>query len=220
MKATREFAHCTDYEFYEQYSSQASTVAASLGGSTGENAKKLYELHKRHGEQVSAVLETLVGNHRAEIARGEVEANSLLGIIAGTKSVSSKTSPDAQRIKVTGVERWEDLTIEIIGVDAAKVYVNGAYQVYTAFQMGFGDRRSNKHSQLWELLVDFAEANGQLVWSTKERTKDWDRKDFKRLRRVLQTFTGLSDDPFKPWTRSEGYVTRFKVLYDRSIPKA
>lgn len=220
VKAGREFAHFTEYEFSEHYISQVSTVAASIGGNTGENVKKLYELHKRYGEQVMAVLEDVVGKYQAEIARGEVQPNSLLGIIAGTKSVSKRSRPLVQRIMVSGIEKWEDLTIEIVGLDAAKIYVNGEYQVYTAFQMGFGDRRTNRHNQLWELLVDFAEAKGQLIWSTRERTKDWDRTDFKRLRRLLQIFTGLPDDPFKPWTRSEGYVTRFKISYDRSIPIA
>lgn len=111
---------------------------------------------------------------------------------------------------------WEDITIEIVGLDAAKILVGNRIFAASAFEMGFEDRRKKLPNLLWELLIDLAEANGNLGWTTQQRRKNWDTKDFQRLRNTLRAFFNLSDDPFQPYTSETGYQTRFKILYDHT----
>jgi 7-cyano-7-deazaguanine synthase in queuosine biosynthesis len=200
--------------FFIKYG-EASRLVGHLDMRVGDAAPKLLELHKRHGSQVCSAMTKLVHEHADLISRKNVHPESLLAMIAGPATTAVKTS---QRPAVSLPEgtKWEDITMEIIGLDAAKVYVGSETFAVTAKELGFLDKKRGRTNRLWDLLSDFAEAKGTLGFRTKERSREWNQKDIQRLRNALKAAFGLFGDPILPYDKKTGYSTRFKILYDRS----
>ncbi len=177
----------------------------------------MLDLHKRHGQQVCQVLQSVVQAHGGLIARGAVPANSMLSMVADTSESTSIVTKSGRAISVPEGTEWEDITIEIVGLDAAKVFIGDQFYAVTAFDMGFKGHKKNDAGRIWNLLVDFAEAGGTLRWDSHERTQKWYHKDFQRLRNALKRFFGMTEDPLLPYDKKEGYRARFKILYDRTV---
>ena len=216
IKAAREFGKTTTGDFYGNFPA-AIDILSSLAMKADESAGKLVELHRRHGEQFTRVFSTVVEAAGEVIGRGTVPANSMLSMILGQSPQETPNQPARPMIELPEGTRWEDITIEVVGNDAAKILVGGQNFAASAFEMGFWDRRKNLPNRVWDLLVDFAEARGTLCISSKERSREWKRWDFQRLRRTLQTCFGLTDDPLLPYDPVTGYKTCFKILYDRTV---
>lgn len=216
IKAARDFENADVVSFFGRYG-QAMTVVASLEMKSDEAANRLLELHKRHGQQVCQVLQSIVETHGGLIARGAVPANSMLTMIADTSESKSIAARSDRVVSVPEGTTWEDITIEIVGLDAAKIFIGDQYHVVTAFEMGFEHRRKKLTNQLWDLLLDIADAGGTLKWRSPERSKDWTSKDYQRLKNTLKKYFGLRSDSFFPYDKKLGYKTRFQILYDRSV---
>ncbi len=201
-------------EFYWHFG-EASRIVDKLGMRVSEAGPKLFELHKRHAVQVCEALTKLVHLHADLISRGSMNADSLLAMIAGSATPSNKTlQPPALTLPDGTV--WEDITLEIVGLDAAKVYVGSQVLAVTAEKLGFLDKKKRTPNRLWDLLVDFAEAKGNLRSKSQERSREWNLKDIQRLRAALRTAFGMVTDPIS-YSDENGYSTNFKILYDRTL---
>ncbi len=216
IKAARDFENVDVVSFFSRYG-QAMELVTSLAMKSDEAANRLLDLHKRHGQQVCQVLQSVVEAHGGLIARGDVPANSMLSMIAERTVAPAIVTKGDQTISVPEGTTWEDITIEIVGLDAAKIFIGDQYQVVTAFEMGFEHRRKKLTNRLWDLLLDITDAGGTLKWRSPERSRDWTPKDYQRLRNTLKTYFGLLSDPFFPYDKELGYKTRFQILYDRSV---
>lgn len=74
---------------------------------------------------------------------------------------------------------------------------------YTYVEMGFKDERSANPNQAWiDLETIVAKSHGTLT-ATKHRKK--------RLSDRLKAFFDLTDDPFHPFRKNQGWVARFKI---------
>ena len=216
VKTGRDFAQLDHHGFLSSFP-MAASIASSLDGRSGDNAVKLQELHQRHGQQVCSVMETYVGANKGRIARGDVASNSLLSMILGGPAAARAKSPAKRAWSLPDGTKWEDITIEIVGLDAAKIFVGDVMHAATAAEMGFEDKKKGAPNQLWHLLIDLAEANGSLNWKTPARSRDWTTTDFQRLRKSLKQYFSLDDVPFHPYSRKSGYVTKFEILYDHTV---
>ena len=214
IKTAREFEQMDSFEFFRTHPI-ATSILMSLDGSSDENAARLFELHRRHGQQVCTVLEKFVEANKGLIARTGAPRKSLLGMIAGTFPVPESHHAAKRAWKLPPGTQWSDITVEIVGVDAAKIIVGDDVHAASAAEMGFEDRKKKIPNQLWDLLVDFAEGGGTLRQRSPERTKDWTPKDFQRLRSALKAYFQLEDNPIQ-YLRKDGYHTAFQILYDRS----
>jgi 7-cyano-7-deazaguanine synthase in queuosine biosynthesis len=218
VKAGREFSQLDIYGFFGQFS-EAVSLIPPLGLKPNEAAIQIYDLHRRHGGQVCDVLEKVVEKHRSLIVGGEVPNNSLLSMIIEQPTKPGPEIRDFRILKMPPLSDWSELTIEIVGNDAAKLFMGGQYYAATAFDMGFRDRRKNNPNRLWELLCDFAEVGGTLSWQSKQHSRAWKPQDFQRLRKTLRWFFRLGSDPLFPYNKKEGYRTRFQILYDRTVKR-
>ena len=214
IRTAREFEQMSAFEFYRVHG-MAASIVTMLNGRADNNAARLFELHQRHGQQVCAVLEKFVDANKGLIARNGVPEKSLLSMIAGTMAVPGEKRPPKRDWELPPGTTWIDITIEVFGVDAAKIIVGDDTQLVSARDMGFEDHKKKIPNQLWDLLVDLAEAGGILRQKSRERSKNWTRKDFQRLRSTLKTYFGLDGDPIT-FEKKIGYQTRFKILYDRT----
>jgi 7-cyano-7-deazaguanine synthase in queuosine biosynthesis len=214
IKAAREFGKCAPSDFFFTYP-QAMDIVTSLPMRAYESADMLFELHQRHGQQFTQVFSQTIAASHEMIGQGTVPANSMLGMIASQPSDEVAKTESPPKIELPEGTKWEDITIEIVGNDAAKILVGDLPQAATALNMGLWDRKKRLPNKVWELLVDFAEAGGHLLKTSKERSRDWQPKDFQRLRIALKQFFRIQDDPL-PYTKDAGYKTRFHILYDRT----
>lgn len=217
IKTARDFEQQDVFDFYRNYGGPATAIVTSLSGKADENASKLYDLHRRHGVQVCAVLERFIDSNKSLIARSGVPQDSLLGMILGMKGIDQDKKTPKRGWRLPPGISWEDITIEIVGVDAAKIIAGADTHAASAQEMGFIDKRKKAPNQLWDLLVDFAEAGGNLRWDSTARSRDWNSKDFQRLRSGLKEYFQLEEDPFEKYRKEDGYRCRFKILYDRSV---
>jgi 7-cyano-7-deazaguanine synthase in queuosine biosynthesis len=215
IKAAREFSKMTPGEFIYSFP-QVTDILGSLPMKADDSAPLVFELHQRHGRQVCQSLGEIVTSNESIIAQGDVPANSLLSMIFGQSTEAASKLVTKPKIELLEGTRWEDITIEIVGNDAAKILIGDLPQAATALNMGLWDRKKRLPNKVWELLVDFAEAGGHLLKTSKERRRDWQPKDYERLRKALRDFFHLKDDPL-PYTKNAGYKTRFRILYDRTV---
>ena len=162
------------------------------------------------------MLERFLDANKGLIARTGVPKNSLLSMIVGGAPAPKIHSAARRTWELPSGTSWPDITVEIIGLDAAKIIVGDEIHAASAAEMGFENRKKKIPNQLWDLLIDMAEAGGTLRQRSPERTKDWTPKDFQRLRKVLKAFFQLDGDPIQ-YKRKEGYHTCFKILYDRTV---
>ncbi len=215
IRTAREFELMDAFEFYRTHG-MAASIVTSLDGRADDNAARLFDLHKTHGQQVCSVLEKFVDTNKGLIARSGVPPKSLLSMITDTASTSDSERPANRDWELPAGTQWSNITIEIVGTDAAKIIVGDDTHAASAYDMGFEDRKKKMPNQLWDLLVDLAEAGGTLRRQSPERTKNWEPKDFQRLRKTLKAYFRLDSDPI-PYERRNGYHTRFRILYDRSV---
>jgi 7-cyano-7-deazaguanine synthase in queuosine biosynthesis len=197
--------------FYAKYG-QTHNILRHLGLTTGEAAKKLFELHERHGRQVCSVLETQIREHARPIANGTVNPDSMLAMVIGQPKSRSKKKPVVARFPSLPDLSWKAITIEMVSVDSVRIRVGSFSRTYTGYAMGFCDnRKKNALNKQWDLLWQFADGEGKLNWSNP-RAMGGAYKRVNLLRQTLKVFFGLEDNPISDYERDTGYVAHFKIV--------
>jgi len=153
--------------------------------------------------------EVLVLDERGRFVLGEnltldgVLADFRSGVLPSADDQSGMifflTPPDA---------RWENVTIRFRDDHTVSVNVSGVSQVCHYTKMGMADGRNGNPTKQWELLRDFAEAQGHFDWSnrTADRKKQKRRED---LAKDLRRFFRIEGDPFV--AEGTGWRARFAV---------
>jgi hypothetical protein len=82
-------------------------------------------------------------------------------------------------------------------------------------QMGLAlKRKAEQPAAPWTTLTVLATTEGQIAWHDRKvdpDTRSTVKKQVSRLRGVLRRLFGIEDDPFVPYTKDEGYKTRFRI---------
>ena len=197
-------------EFFQRFG-EANRVLGYLGIPCSEAAEKLFELHRRQGEQACTVIEDQVSCNANRIARGQIHSKSLLAMILGQlrKKLGSRLPP--MTFPTPDGTQWEDIEIEIIADDLARIMVKGKTYRYTGVDMGFRDgRRTDFLNKQWDLLLVFAQGKGVLSWESLGAKARMYKKVY-LLKKTLQAFFRINDSPIATYKRGIGYVTRFSV---------
>jgi hypothetical protein len=192
---------------------EVSRILPYTGIPTSQAAEKLYELHKRQGEQVCSVIIEKIKQYAGLIEEGRVPRNSLLGFVLG-RSVK-RGIPDTPSCSFPTPEgaHWKDVNIEIISNESVRIRVMGVTKIYTAFDMGFRDRRRmDMMNRQWDLLVRFAEKNGVIQWEQRGGERSI-YKIIQRLKETLKLFFRIDGSPIHNYQRSVGYRTKFIISY-------
>lgn len=185
-------------------------VLNHAGLTPSETARRVFELHRRHGRQVGEVIAKQLERNIDNIRLKKIDPNSLLAILV-RQPIRKKIEPCLVTFPTPGGTRWEDITIEIRSDDSARIKVDDFVKTYTAIEMGFRDgRRGDRPNLQWDLLVLFAEKNGILSWESGNGGPVIYKK-IQRLKDVLKAFFQLRDSPVKTYQKKSGYMTRFKI---------
>lgn len=109
--------------------------------------------------------------------------------------------------------RWSDITIRFIDQHQVHVQAGRTSDVLHFTQLGMADARKNpaEPNRQWALLVDFAEGDGVVRWSTTAENRRR-QKQKEELSKLLRAFLGLSEDPFEPLEDRRGWRARFRII--------
>lgn len=210
VRHAQDLAKMSDTEFFGRFG-EAHRCLQHIGPTTSEAANMLYDLHHRHGKQVCSVVEDQIRQNAETIRLKQVPHNSLLGMIIGP--VRGKAAEDDSVLQFPTPEGagWDEVHIEIISDDSARIRVRDITLTYTALDMGFRDRRKRDLPNLqWDLLKKFAKHNGVISWASPEGKKSIYKK-VQLLKRTLLGFFQLKGNPIGDYDKVVGYVTRFSI---------
>jgi hypothetical protein len=205
-------------EFFSRFG-EISRLLGYLDLPAPEAAERIYNLHKRQGEQTYEAVEKQIHDNAGMIADKRVPAKSLLAMLIRQPVRQPVSEHSVAEFPTPEGAKWEDVSIEIASNESARISVGDQSRVYTGFEMGFGDDR--KHDMLnkqWELLVRFAEYDGVLSWASP-KAEPGAYKRIQELKKSLGRFFGIRHEPIKRYKRGIGYVARFKIR-DRSYGKS
>jgi hypothetical protein len=117
--------------------------------------------------------------------------------------------------------QWNEVTMEFVSNDSIKISAREVRNIFIFVELGFKDkRRGDRPIPLWDVFQKLAQHNGRIEWPKWRATsRDATSKTISRIRRLLQQFMGIDDDPFDPYHEHKTYVTKFR-LKDRSFRSA
>lgn len=110
--------------------------------------------------------------------------------------------------------KWEQITMRFISNEEARITVKGQSSTIHFSEMGFKDRRKgDQPNKLWESLLYFAIRKGQIKFGDPKSQQQHDtmKHNVSELRKCLKPYFGIDDDPFYPYTKKEGYRTKFII---------
>lgn len=210
VKHAMSLADISPEDFFQRFG-EANRVLQYVGLPTSEAAEKVLELYRRHGKQACQVVKNQIQQHAGLIARRMLRPKSLLAMLVGEQGKPESMVTDALIFPTPEGTRWEDISIEIISLDSARIRVKDITLVFTTLDMGFRDRRKRDlPNKQWDLLLKFAERSGVVSWVTpKAETGIY--KGVQLLKATLCRFFQLTEPPIEKYKRGIGYVTKFAI---------
>jgi len=200
----------SENEFFRKFG-EAHRALGYLGIPCSEAAEKLFELHHRQGGQACAVIQDQIKSNTGNIMRGQLHPKSLLAMIVGRTKAGLDRDSSPKTFPTPLGTQWEDVAMEIVSNNCARIRVKDETHRYTAFDMGFGDgRKTDVLNKQWDLLLDFAEGDGVLSWDSL-RAKAGAYKRVYLLKKTLRAFFGIQGSPIRSYKKGIGYVTRFSI---------
>lgn len=201
-------------EFFQKFP-QISEISPYCGGTNSQAARRIFDLHNRHGNQVGKVIEEQIMQHSKIIRRKQIDPNSLLAIIIKQPGLKSGKDEDLKKFPTPADTKWKDISIEIVSNDSVRIKLGSITEIYTAYDMGFRDhRKKNMLNKQWEVLMYFAECRGEFSWKS-ENAVPGIQKHVQLLRNALKTFFDLTDNPIEGYRKKMGYITKFKISDQR-----
>jgi hypothetical protein len=140
------------------------------------------------------------------VREGRVARRDIDAVQAPAATPARPSGPPV--LPVAGAKRWNEVTIWLVDERTVRIDVGGRSHRRTHTDLGMGHAQSREPTRVWGMLVAFCEGHGSLetarfggVAATKKLVS--------RLRSDLRAAFGLSQDPFHPYRRSEGWRARF-----------
>ena len=105
VQSARQYLHLTDEGFVSKFAGELSRLANVSEEAAGDDLlRDLFHLHRRHGQQVTSVLEKGIAEHKAELSRGTLPPGCLLSCVAGAQGEIAewlKTERQAPRTRTS-----------------------------------------------------------------------------------------------------------------------
>lgn len=205
-------------EFFSRFG-EVNRLLNYLDLPASEAAERIYELHRRQGEQTYEVVKSQIEDHSDMIADKRVSAKSLLAMLIKQRERQPVSESVVSTFPTPEGAEWEDVSIEITSRESARISVDHRTQTYNAFEMGFADNRQHDMLNMqWKLLMEFAEYDGVLSWASR-MAEPGKYKQIHELKKTLSQFFGIQGNPIKRYKKGVGYVTRFRIS-DKSYGKS
>ena len=204
-----------DEEIFFQRFGEVNRITTKLGLKASEAAEKIFELHKRHGQQCQQVIENQIIENADIISRKKLNPNSLLQMIVNQPNAGKKEIPRSHMFPTPDGTKWKDILIEIFSNESVKIKMDGNSTTYTAIDMGFRDgRKGDLPNKQWDLLLALAESEGVLNWNSSNAKKGI-QKNIQVLKNILKNFFQIDTSPIHRYDSKTGYVTKFKLKDSR-----
>lgn len=158
--------------------------------------------------------EEFKGVKARKYARASDSGRSSLKAATGRRSLGQ-----GNPFRDIGDLRWEQIAMQFVTAETVRISAHGVEGRYTAAEMGFKDKRSREASpnSRWCILRDiFAPTRGEVSYKTHMSEKDRGRlkKAVSDIRKQLQVFFGITNDPFYHYQDVKSYKTKFRLLPD------
>ncbi|MEW6584950.1 MAG: hypothetical protein AB1442_04985 [Nitrospirota bacterium] len=210
VQLARYYNNMNEVDFFSRFG-EVSRIFEALDLPVSMGAENIYDLHKRYGKEIQSVLAEQIRLNAETIASKGIAPDSLLAMVGGDLISKSSNKYQKMAFPTPPQTTWRDIAIEIISNDSARIKIKNITKIYVAAEMGFIDRRKGDlPNQQWDLLVKFAEYDGQLTWATRHEKKNT-YKTIQNLKQSLRVFFGLSGIPIRSYQKQIGYVTNFKI---------
>lgn len=86
VRSAREYLHLTDEGFVSMFSGELSRLVNVSAEAPGDDLlRALFDLHRRHGEQVASVLKGAIDEHKDKLSRGTLPPGCLLSCVLGAQ---------------------------------------------------------------------------------------------------------------------------------------
>jgi hypothetical protein len=179
--------------------------------------KKLRESHGPGRPVQIEALEEALTTEGGRLARGgrvlpEAAGFSRAPPPAPAPPADPPRAPRAQAVRITGVERWNQVRMCLVNATTIRLDIPGRSFRVTYVDLGMADARNREPTQLWEALVEFCEGNGYFKtrrFSGPKATKTM----LSRLRKKLKGLFGLHERPFD-YLAGMGWKARFRTRPD------
>lgn len=168
----------------------------------------------RHvGELARPLRRSLEKKWNESESRGRNLPSSRQSTDTGQARRSQKNERTISKFPNPGGLRWEEVKIEFVSNDSIKVTGRGVSKRYLFVEIGFRDgRRGDRPIPLWSTFQKLAEQDGAIKWNLwRATTSRATSKAMSRIRKLLQEFMGIEDDPFRPYEERKSYVTKFEL---------
>jgi len=175
---------------------------------TNEAAQRLYELHKRHGEQVCKVVRNMIKDNSELIQKGHVPQGSLLSIIVNRSVKRKRATEVITTFPTPEGATWKDVKIEVISDDCIKISVFAKKSKFTYSEIGFKDnRRGDFPDKNWYALLEFAKFNGAIYQhdNIDPELRQNLKKRVQVIRRRLKTLLQIEGEPFADYRKHRAY---------------
>ncbi len=205
-------------DFISRYP-ETTRIINQLGMPASKAADLVYNLHKRHGNQVSQVITQQIEANAGNLAHRKLSFDSLLPMLI--RKVTAKKYLDSQirRFPTPDGTTWDEIEIELVSDNSIRIRIGESTKRYTGSEIGFTDeRKRDLLDNQWELLTLFAQKNGEI----SKRTigfKPGKQKYVQALNRRLREFFGINSNPINRYSKKSGWTTKFKIS-DKSAGKS
>jgi hypothetical protein len=131
------------------------------------------------------------------------------GIVIPRKSVHQNPNADANTKSLS----WEDVKIKILAdYKLGHTIGNSNYKRTSFVDIGLMGKRKLEPNKIANILIGLSK---KLKYPPGTQTNPADKTAVAKLRRSLEKLTGLSDDAFLPFNKTDGYKPRFILEDDR-----
>jgi hypothetical protein len=118
--------------------------------------------------------------------------------------------------------KWNEVSFTITSNEAVTISIDGRFKRYNFAELGFKDgRKGDVPNSLWNVFINgFGRTRGEISW-TENPLKQNEINKLKttvgRIRKALNEFSGLSEDPFYSYRKVKKYKLKFKMIDNRFV---
>lgn len=120
----------------------------------------------------------------------------------------------ADRFPTPAGARWSDVKIRFVDGETVSISVLGVHGRFIHKQLGLGYLKSNRPTNQWHLLRDFAANGGKITWQSKGASPR-NRQRKRTLKDKLKKFFRIEGEPIEPLPDEKGWRTVFVVEQEK-----
>lgn len=201
----------SDALFFAEFPETARAIGY-VNMSTPEAAKAVYDLHKRHAENVDKVVCDSIKRYAKEIHDGSLPDTCLVALAVHDRykqALSKSKSRIVAKFQTPPGTTWPGIQMKMINGNTVRVTIQGVETKVSYEKMGLEDLKKSAPNKIWQLLETFADGHGVLNWNSHKA----DRKNQKRkelLAKALKEYFEVPGEPFEN-TEDGGWKANFEI---------